>query len=195
MLAFPPLFQDFNFYFRLINFLSSWRQHKQVGKSLGPLLPAALLKDPVPPCPTHLGHPCEKAWFEKWALLLLQIHSLSTQPTFFRIPREIFWLQKGARQSPARGHEPLVQGHEPPGSNTVRSVSHIPVFQGNCSGPAMAWVSFGNISAAGSGALEVLMPVFSGWPGGKGTLPPRLPSMCCCVSGEGGSRFWLPVVV
>lgn len=25
VLAFPPLFQDFNFYFRLINFLSSWR--------------------------------------------------------------------------------------------------------------------------------------------------------------------------
>lgn len=36
-------------------------------------------------CQSHLGHPCGRAWLEKWAFLLLQTHSLGTPLTFFRL--------------------------------------------------------------------------------------------------------------
>lgn len=40
-----------------------------------------------------------------------------------------------------------------------------------CNGLGLFW----GISPAGSGALEVLVPVFSGWPAGRGTSPPGYP--------------------
>lgn len=104
VLAFPPLFQDFNFYFRLINFLSSWRWHRQVGKSYGAVLPGALLQDPVCQCPSRLGHPCGKAWLEKWAFLLLQIHSLNTQLTFYRLDSQRLLTSRRSKAKPRLGH-------------------------------------------------------------------------------------------
>lgn len=126
--------------------------------------------------------PVGKAWLEKWAFLLLQIHSLNTQLIFSGwIPRDFLGLltSKGSKAKPRLGH-PTKTGTSgsslfSQGSNSVGSTSQIPVFQGNFSAPARDWVSSGDISPAGSGALEVLVPVFSGWPAGRGTSPPGYP--------------------
>lgn len=55
----------------------------------------------------QLGHPCGKAWLEKWAFLLLQIHSLNTQLIFSGwIPRDFLGLltSKGSKAKPGLGH-------------------------------------------------------------------------------------------
>lgn len=74
-------------------------------------------------CPHHqLDHSCGRAWLEKWAFLVLQIHSLNTQLTPSRLGFQksralASKRSKRARQSPNQDtpqkHESLAQACSP----------------------------------------------------------------------------------
>lgn len=82
-------------------------------------LSGALLQDPVCQSPSPVG---PQLWLEKWAFFTLQIHSLNTQLTPFRLHSQgsrtlASKRSKGARQSPDLGtpqrREPLAQACSP----------------------------------------------------------------------------------
>lgn len=145
------------------------------------MLSGALLQDPVHQCQTHLGNPCGKAWLEKWAFLLLQIHPLNTQLTFSRLDSQgAFFGFKKEQGTPHKNMslwlKSLLPGQQLCGVNISYSC-----FSGKLLCPSNAWVSFGSISPAGSGTLEVLMPTFSGCPAGRGASPPGDPQCAVCL--------------
>lgn len=147
----------------------------------------------------QLGHPCGKAWLEKWAFLLLQIHSLNTRLTFFRLDSQglfetfDFKREQGkARAGTPHKNRNLWLKSLLPGQQLCRVNISDSCFSGKLLCPSkglgLLWGHFPSWQWSTGGARARVQWVAS-W---KGNIPPRLPSVWCCVSGRGGSCFCLP---